>query len=189
MADPDGHLRAMYGFCVDDYRPECWFYEPVDMLRKLALTGLLQFVQRGTATQVFCGCALAFVSSGLQLRLQPYRATEANVLKTLVDAQLFLTFLLSFLLRVLPRLQSEAYEPLGAEFYGWVLLLSVGALAVAAVVLTARKVRRVRQGLWGGAGFAMQQEAGGVCAGGAWGAVHRDASPLSLGGGPGNSQY
>ena len=25
------------------------------MLRKLALTGLLQFVQRGTATQVFCG--------------------------------------------------------------------------------------------------------------------------------------
>ena len=26
-ADPDGHLRAMYGFCVDDYRPGCWYYE------------------------------------------------------------------------------------------------------------------------------------------------------------------
>ena len=105
------------------------------MLRKLALTGLLQFVQRGTATQVFCGCALAFVSSGLQLRLLPYREPEANVLKTLVDGQLFLTFLLSFLLRVLPRLQLTTYEPLGAEFYGWTLLLSVGGLLVAAVVL------------------------------------------------------
>ena len=161
-ADPDGHLRAMYGFCVDDYRPGCWYYEvrapflrrprewltrarsqPLDMLRKLALTGLLQFVQRGTATQVFCGCALAFVSSGLQLRLLPYREPEANVLKTLVDGQLFLTFLLSFLLRVLPRLQLTTYEPLGAEFYGWTLLLSVGGLLVAAVVLTVRKARRV----------------------------------------------
>ena len=106
------------------------------MLRKLALTGLLQFVQRGTATQVFCGCALAFVSSGLQLRLLPYREPEANVLKTLVDGQLFLTFLLSFLLRVLPRLQLTTYEPLGAEFYGWTLLLSVRGLLVAAILLS-----------------------------------------------------
>jgi hypothetical protein len=103
-------------------------------------------VQRGTATQVFCGCALAFVSSGLQLRLLPYREPEANVLKTLVDGQLFLTFLLSFLLRVLPRLQLTTYEPLGAEFYGWTLLLSVGGLMVAAVVLTVRKARRVGLG-------------------------------------------
>ena len=129
------------------------FSQPLDMLRKLALTGLLQFVQRGTATQVFCGCALAFVSSGLQLRLLPYREPEANVLKTLVDGQLFLTFLLSFLLRVLPRLQLTTYEPLGAEFYGWTLLLSVGGLLVAAVVLTVRKARRV--GFGHGAGVEM----------------------------------
>jgi len=134
-------VAETYGFCVDDYRPDCWYYEPLDMLRKLALTGLLQFVHRGTATQVFCGCALAFVMSGLQLRLQPYSEIEANILKTLVDAQLFLTFLLSFLLRVLPRLELQEYEPLSAEFYGWVLLLSVIGLLAAAVVLTARRIR------------------------------------------------
>ena len=117
-------------------------FEPVDMIRKLALTGLLQFVQRGTATQVFCGCALAFLSSGLQVHFHPYREAEANVLKTLVDAQIFLTFLLSFLLRVLPRLELQAYEPLSAEFYGWVLLLSVVGLLVAAAGLTARRLRR-----------------------------------------------
>jgi hypothetical protein len=135
-------IAEAYGFCVDDYRPDCWYFEPLDMLRKLALTGLLQFVQRGTATQVFCGCGLAFLSSGVQLRLQPYRETEANVLKTLVDAQLFLTFLLSFLLRVLPRLELQEYEPLSVGFYGWVLLLSVVGLLVAAVGLTARRIRR-----------------------------------------------
>ena len=135
-------IAETYGVCVNDYRPDCWYYEPLDMLRKLALTGLLQFVNRGTATQVFCGCGLAFVMSGLQLRLQPYSEIEANILKTLVDAQLFLTFLLSFLLRVLPRLELQEYEPLSAEFYGWVLLLSVIGLLAAAMALTVRRIRR-----------------------------------------------
>lgn len=39
-------LSRQYGFLVDDYRPECYWYEPVDLLRKLALTSLLQ-VSRG----------------------------------------------------------------------------------------------------------------------------------------------
>ena len=34
------------------HRPGCFWYEPVDLLRKLALTSLLQFVERGTAMQV-----------------------------------------------------------------------------------------------------------------------------------------
>ena len=72
---------------------------------------------------------------GAAPRLQPYNEMEANILKTLVDAQLFLTFLLSFLLRVLPRLELQQYEPLKAEFYGWVLLLSVIGLLAAAMAL------------------------------------------------------
>ena len=35
-------LSQQYGFLVDDYRPGCYWYEPVDLLRKLALTSLLQ---------------------------------------------------------------------------------------------------------------------------------------------------
>eukprot|EP01051_Picozoa_sp_SAG22_P007429 SAG22_NODE_523_length_9482_cov_4.992548_6_plen_279_part_00 len=35
-------LSRKFGFLVDDYRPECYWYEPVDLLRKLALTSLLQ---------------------------------------------------------------------------------------------------------------------------------------------------
>ena len=37
-------------------------------------------------------------SLALQLRLAPYRAAEANLLKALVDGQIFLTFLISFVL-------------------------------------------------------------------------------------------
>ena len=45
-------MRQSFGFCVDDFRPECFWYEPFDMLRKLALSGLLQLVEPGTGAQV-----------------------------------------------------------------------------------------------------------------------------------------
>ena len=27
-------LRGTFGFCIDDFRPECFWFEPVDLLRK-----------------------------------------------------------------------------------------------------------------------------------------------------------
>ena len=131
-----------FGFCVEDYREDCYWFEPVDMMRKLALSGLLQFVHRGTAAQCFCGSALAFASFGLQQYLRPYREHESNVLKALVDTQLFLTFLISFILRVLPKIDTA--EPLDKDAYGWMLVGSAVFLFVAFVGLTAAQVRRMK---------------------------------------------
>jgi len=136
-------LHATFGFCMGDYRGECFWFEPVDMLRKLALSGLLQFVHRGTAAQCFCGSATAFLSFGVQQWLRPYREHESNVLKAMVDTQLFLTFLISFILRVLPEINSG--EPVGALFYGRLLLCSLGMLLLVAIGLTIAQVCRRRR--------------------------------------------
>ena len=67
-----------------------------------------------------------------------------------MDAQIFLTFLISFILRVLNDDTIRAAEPLKAEFYGWVLLSSMALLLLAGIALTAAQVRRrrkFRQGL------------------------------------------
>ena len=45
-------LLGTFGFCIGDFRPGCYWFEPLDLFRKLALTGLLQFAARGTAAQV-----------------------------------------------------------------------------------------------------------------------------------------
>ena len=132
--------EELFGFCTEDYRAECFWFEPVDLLRKLALSGLLQFVHRGTAAQCFCGSAIAFASFGVQQWLCPYREHESNVLKALVDTQLFLTFLISFILRVLPDIDSA--EPVHTEFYGWLLLSTMVALLGATFGLTLAQVRR-----------------------------------------------
>lgn len=132
--------HTLYGFCVDDFRPGCWWFEPLDMLRKLALSGLLQFVARGTAAQVLLGCCLAVTSFGFHIWLLPYQEPQANVLKVAAEAVLFLTFLISFVLRVLPRINS--YEPLQSEHYGWVLVAVYVAFVALAVGVTFRQVQR-----------------------------------------------
>ena len=77
-------------------------------------------MEPGTAAQVFFGCVISFASFGMQLWLRPYREREANTLKILVDTQIFLTVLLSFILRVLPNGGVASLEPLVQQpvFYG-----------------------------------------------------------------------
>jgi uncharacterized protein (DUF983 family) len=135
-------LIERYDFCLDSYRPGCWYWEPLDMLRKLALSGLLQFVQRGTAAQVLVGCVLAFGAFGVHVRLLPYRDAEANLLKACAEMLIFLVFLLSLILRVLPRI--EIYEPIGFRGYGYVLLCSVGAFMAVLIGLVTKQFYRHR---------------------------------------------
>lgn len=107
------------------------------------LTGLLQFIHRGSAEQVLVGCTMAFVAFGLTMKLQPYKEPEANVLKALVDFQIFLSFLCSFILRVLAAVST--FESLGKAFYGDVLVTSFVVVLVAAAFLVAHQVHRHRQ--------------------------------------------
>ncbi len=130
-------LIERYGFCLDSYRPGCWYFEPLDMLRKLTLSGLLQFVQRGTAAQVLLGCLLAFCAFGVQVRLLPYRDADANLLKACAELLTFLVFLISLILRVMPRIQ--IYEPIGPQGYGNVLVCTAGAFFVLAIGLVTRR--------------------------------------------------
>eukprot|EP01044_Picomonas_judraskeda_P008910 COSAG03_NODE_1051_length_4947_cov_2.244224_4_plen_138_part_00 len=110
------------------------------MFRKLCLTGMLQFIQPGTGAQIFVGCVVASAAIGLQLYLKPYREPEANMLKTVVDAHIMLTFLVSFMLRVLSDDTVRSFEPLQANFYGWIIVLSMLLVGVAGVGLTGGQI-------------------------------------------------
>jgi hypothetical protein len=140
-------LQKTYAFCTKDYRPDTFWFEPVDMYRKLALTGLLQFVPRGSAAQTLCGCALSFNCFTLQTQLRPYKEPETNLLKTLVDVQIFSTFLICFILRFLSNPAFAQGEPLGAVTYGWVLMVGLVLVMFSGIGLTARQHLRKKQDL------------------------------------------
>ena len=138
-------MQESYSFCVSDFKSDCFWFEPVDMLRKLLLSGLLQFWHRGTAQQIIVGCGFSFAACALQLHACPYREPEATALKTLVDAQIFVVFLISFMLRVLPFVQVDSREPGTAVGYGHVLLASLALFVIAALFLTALLIYRRRR--------------------------------------------
>eukprot|EP01043_Picozoa_sp_COSAG02_P002227 COSAG02_NODE_50_length_44860_cov_203.992739_43_plen_989_part_00 len=138
-------IQVTFDFCTRDYRPEVFWFEPVDMVRKLGLTGLLQLVRRGSGEQVMVGCVLSFMAFGLTMKLQPYREPEANVLKGLVDFQIFVSFLCAFILRVLAAVPT--FESLGTHFYGDLLVASFVVVLIAAVILCVHQVRRNRRHL------------------------------------------
>ena len=149
-------IRSTFGFCTKDYRGSTFFWEPLDMLRKLMLSGLLQFVERGSAFQVFCGCVLSFGSCAAQIKVAPYSEPSSNLLKALVEAQIFVTFLISFILRVLPKIASS--EPVEADAYGWVLVWTLSGLLVTAVGLTGHQIWLRHRGWWGSSGSTGEGE-------------------------------
>jgi hypothetical protein len=120
---------------------QCWYWEPVDMLRKLSLTGLLQLVQRGSAFQVMLGCSISCVFAIMQQRVLPYARAEANALKTLVEGEIFLTFLITFILRT----ESINTEYFGPSFYGSLLIVSLLLVVLGSVGIVAKQACRKRQ--------------------------------------------
>jgi hypothetical protein len=85
----------------------------------------------------------------------PYSEPTSNLLKALVEAQIFLTFLISFILRVLPKIASS--EPVEAVTYGWVLVWTLSGLLVTAVGLTTRQIWLRHRGRWGSSESARER--------------------------------
>jgi hypothetical protein len=75
---------------LDDYRDGLFWFEPFDLVRKLALTALPRVVGRGSASQrLLMGC-MSLVFLGLQVHWSPYKDARSNVLKIGVEANIFL---------------------------------------------------------------------------------------------------
>eukprot|EP01052_Picozoa_sp_SAG31_P008416 SAG31_NODE_425_length_15822_cov_10.580758_1_plen_502_part_00 len=145
-------MQSTFDFCIRDFKPELLWFEPVDMVRKVTLTGLLQFCERGTLAQAFCGCSVAVCMLLLQERLSPYKESKSNLLKTMVEIQIFFFFLMLFILRVLANDNDEFdyFEPITREKYGDILVGSMLCLVAVFVLLTALQTcerRRFRQRL------------------------------------------
>ena len=61
-------------------------WEPIDLLRKLLLVGLLSVVDRGSVAQVWVGIVLSFCFFALHVKTLPFRHWEDNLLKMMIEA-------------------------------------------------------------------------------------------------------
>ena len=100
-----------------DYKPEYCLWEVYQMFQKVALIGLLTFVDRGSILQCVTGLIISNGVFVAMVKDQPYLDPKTNVLSTVGQFIVVLSFLSALLMRV--NLEGEAYL---VDVVGFVLL-------------------------------------------------------------------
>eukprot|EP01043_Picozoa_sp_COSAG02_P069623 COSAG02_NODE_12005_length_1614_cov_57.281961_1_plen_419_part_00 len=97
------HNRRQFAFCSQDFTPQAYYYECVDLLRKMCMSGVLTLIATNTVFQAFVSVVFSLIFLGIQIRLWPYNQTSANVLRIFTDIEVFLVTLVGLILRIAPE--------------------------------------------------------------------------------------
>ncbi|TYZ62049.1 hypothetical protein PybrP1_007518 [[Pythium] brassicae (nom. inval.)] len=96
----DSTVEARLGFIYADYSQAYWWFEVVDLSRKLFLSGVIMFVQNGSVEQVLLAITVCLVTMWFLLFFQPYGDYSDNLIASVTQLQLFLTLWLGVMIRL-----------------------------------------------------------------------------------------
>ena len=88
-----------YAFLVSDYKSEYFFFDCLEMLRKVGITGLIMFVSPGSMLQLVVALIFSLGFGFASAWFQPYANDAANMFKTGTEITLLMTLTLAVMLR------------------------------------------------------------------------------------------
>ena len=146
---------AFMSFLFENYNPECWWMETVDMYRRIFMTGGLVLFWRGSAEQILAGIVVSIVSLRILARYKPFRVASTggkinvdnNHLAESMQWQLVGTLVCCLLLRFI-----EVGGTAGAEVVFGEKVLDVMLLVMQFVAFVFMGGRLVKGLLWPKAG-------------------------------------
>jgi hypothetical protein len=92
-------LMAGFSFYSKNYKPEYYYWEAVDLYRKLLVTSMVVFIADGTSLQITFGIIFAFVGFALQLVHSPFVHRNENRLAVASQAITVLALIIGGLIR------------------------------------------------------------------------------------------
>ena len=123
------------GFIYYAYDEDAWFYEIVELMRKLILNGFAVLISPGTTSQIVFGLFVCFGFMILVMVVQPYTASTDHILAVLCHIQLFLTLFCALMIRSKVEFVSTSVFPDPTErrlieeaIISWFAVLSHGGL-------------------------------------------------------------
>jgi serine/threonine protein kinase/ankyrin repeat protein len=136
-------MGESFGFLMDAYKFNCYYWEVLDLLRKLLLVGLVLLVDRGSVAQNIVALILSFGFSVLQASTQPYKLQQDNAFRAATEAHVFLVIAAGLALH-----SDLDNEQIDESWYDWGLFVSFLVLVPGAFcVAVASKVWLVDQSL------------------------------------------
>jgi hypothetical protein len=98
LAKEDHAKRDQFDPLVGDYRLGAWYWEALEMLRKIILTGLMIFWARGSIGQLAAGIVVSALFLVASVNVRPFGDDFNNSFKIVTDAAVVVTFNVAILL-------------------------------------------------------------------------------------------
>jgi hypothetical protein len=92
-------VAAKYGFLYESYEPRLWYWESVEAIRRIILTGVLSVLSPLTSTQSVLGMTLSLLYIGLYSQYRPYENDKDDTLAFVGQYQIFWTFFGTLVIR------------------------------------------------------------------------------------------
>ena len=126
ILNEDEDTLQKFDFALGDYNTRHWYWEVIELSRKLILTGFISVFQRGSIAQTVVATLLSFFFFAFTLREQPFAARHLNIIKVATEIQLFVILLCCVVLQT--HEQGFKTEVVTQDDYG--LIQVVATLAV-----------------------------------------------------------
>jgi hypothetical protein len=131
--EPKEELRDELGFLYAGYRKQYWWWESVELFRKLALTGILAFFKPGTPEQLFMGIVLAVVFIVGYAREKPYLETMDSDVQLVCQLQVFFVSVSAFAVLTTAHRTDESNPFTSSSFSTLMVLVAVLPMIVVAI--------------------------------------------------------
>eukprot|EP01046_Picozoa_sp_COSAG06_P030543 COSAG06_NODE_2908_length_6105_cov_9.949384_2_plen_1038_part_00 len=131
----------MFKFLVADYKAEFYYWEVVELGRKLMLSGVISLLGRGSIAQVVAATMMSFIFFAINLKVAPYKSHSLNVIKAISEVQLFVVLLVCVVLQV--HHVGFTDEFITVDGYGAIQTIATVLIAPIAIFLMVQNVRGV----------------------------------------------
>ena len=111
----DEDTLKQYGFVLDDCKTTHWYWEVVELGRKLTLAGLIGVVGRGTA---LVATLIAFWFFAISFKERPFKKGSLNKIKSFSEFQLFAVLLICTVMQSNSAVKGFSDEIVTVEGYG-----------------------------------------------------------------------
>ena len=95
----DEDTVGMFNFLIADYKTDFWYWEVVELGRKLILSGLISLLGRGSIAQAVVATMVSFFFFAANVRALPYKSRALNIIKIVSEVQLFVVLLVCVILQ------------------------------------------------------------------------------------------
>ena len=143
----DGDTLRQFNALMGDYEPTSYYWESIELSRKLILAGFIMFVAPGSSVQVGIALLITFMFFALSLRFAPFKNPEHDVVKMISEVMIFVVLLSVMLMRTQDIGASETAVATLSTATAVVLFLLSITVAFFTVFVGHRLIREIKQSM------------------------------------------